>query len=96
VKNEWIVICFDCLFVYRKSVTPYWFCVWSEVVAIMLDNDNCSQELLMTAEEVRQRLSKYGASSEPPRDDAVVHPTDDRYKFFERVGFSPKNNEIFI
>jgi hypothetical protein len=53
----------------------------------MLDNDNCSQELLMTAEEVRQRLSKYGASSEPPRDDAVVHPTDDKYGFFEKVRF---------
>jgi len=31
------------------------------------------------------RLSKYGASKEPPRDDALFYPTDDSHSFFAKV-----------
>jgi len=52
---------------------------------LVLDDESCTQMLLMPAKEIRQRLSKYGASLEPPHDDAIVHPTDDDYAFFEKV-----------
>ena len=52
----------------------------------LLDDEYCNQRLLTHAEEIiHQRLSKYGASQEPPRDDGIMPPTDDDYKFFEKV-----------
>ena len=33
----------------------------------------------------RAPLSKYGASQEPPHDDAVYYPDDDTHSFFAKV-----------
>lgn len=33
----------------------------------------------------QDRLSKYGSSTEPPRDDAVLYPVDDTHGFFAKV-----------
>lgn len=50
-----------------------------------LDDESCNQILLVPAEEIRQRLSKYGASREPPQDNSVVCPSDDHFAFCARV-----------
>ena len=36
-------------------------------------------------ENDRTQISKYGASREPPKDDAVFYPEDDTHSFFARV-----------
>ncbi len=36
-------------------------------------------------DSARTPLSKYGASQEPPQDDAVYYPEDDTHSFFAKV-----------
>ena len=39
----------------------------------------------------RAQLRKYGAATEPPRDDAVFYPEDDTHSFFARV-----NKQVYV
>lgn len=53
-----------------------------------LDDESANEILLVPAEEIHRRLSKYGVSREQTNDNSVVNPTDDRFGFCARVIFN--------
>ena len=51
----------------------------------MTEEQTASLRHRCRVENDRTKLSKYGASREPPKDDAVFYPEDDTHSFFARV-----------
>ena len=51
----------------------------------MTEEQTASLRHRARVENDRTKLSKYGASREPPKDDAVFYPEDDTHSFFARV-----------
>ena len=53
----------------------------------MIEEQTTSLRQRTRTDPERTPLSKYGASREPPKDDAVFYPEDDTHSFFARVKY---------